>query len=289
MKQETFYCLVLSESQARFLATSKYGIDRMKALVSLIEMAATTEKDFKIKGFPTIVHVGQVAISEVELSHLWNCTRKTVAKVLERMSQMGLLSTVKTNRTSIHTLLCVSAWQVDGVQVRNPFYVPMKERGADDATRTDATEMTDAPVSITEVAAKADNASDANVHTQDEETRKWDYKNGLELLDVLSRPLNRQPSSDGLRSFYEAVSHGQGVGDALEEHQKGCGSQEELEGYPIEVAPEDMPTEAEFEAMLNDTAARMMAEDEDVRNHPGSIQPSPDGTGPAPTSYTPDE
>ena len=50
-----------------------------------------------------------------------------------------------------------------------------------------------------------------------------------------------------------------------------------------------MPTEAEFEAMLNDTAARMMAEDEDVRNHPGSIQPSPDGTGPAPTSYTPDE
>ena len=138
MKQETFYCLVLSESQARFLATSKYGIDRMKALVSLIEMAATTEKDFKIKGFSTIVHVGQVAISEVELSHLWNCTRKTVAKVLERMSQMGLLSTVKTNRTSIHTLLCVSAWQVDGVQVRNPFYVPMKERGADDATRTDA-------------------------------------------------------------------------------------------------------------------------------------------------------
>ena len=35
MKTETYYCLVLSESQARFLATSKYGIDRMKALMSL--------------------------------------------------------------------------------------------------------------------------------------------------------------------------------------------------------------------------------------------------------------
>ncbi len=288
MKQETFYCLVLSESQARFLATSKYGIDRMKALVSLIEMAATTEKDFKIKGFSTIVHVGQVAISEVELSHLWNCTRKTVAKVLERMSQMGLLSTVKTNRTSIHTLLCVSAWQVDGVQVRNPFYVPMKERGADDATRTDATEMTDAPVSITEGAAKADNPSDANVHTQEEGTRKWNYKNGLELLDVLSRPLNRQPLSDGLRSFYGAVSQGQVDGDSPEKHQEGYGSQEELEGYPIEVAPEDVPSEAEFEAMLNDTTKVMMAEEEGVRNHPGSIKRSPDGVEADSTSFTPD-
>jgi hypothetical protein len=288
MKQETFYCLVLSESQARFLATSKYGIDRMKALVSLIEMAATTEKDFKIKGFSTIVHVGQVAISEVELSHLWNCTRKTVAKVLERMSQMGLLSTVKTNRTSIHTLLCVSAWQVDGVQVRNPFYVPMKERGADDATRTDATEMTDAPVSITEGAAKADNPSDANVHTQEEGTRKWNYKNGLELLDVLSRPLNRQPLSDGLRSFYGAVSQGQVDSDSPEKHQEGYGSQEELEGYPIEVAPEDVPSEAEFEAMLNDTTEVMMAEEEGVRNHPGSIKRSPDGVESDSTSFTPD-
>jgi CRP-like cAMP-binding protein len=287
MKQETFYCLVLSESQARFLATSKYGIDRMKALVSLIEMAATTEKDFNIKGFSAIVHVGQVVISEVELSHLWNCTRKTVAKVLERMSQMGLLSTIKTNRTSIHTLLCVSAWQVDGAQVRNPFYVPMKKRGADDTTRMEAAGETDAPSSIAEGATKAHNPSDANVHTQEEVTRKWNYKNGLELLDVLSRPLNRQPSSDGLRSFYGAVNQGQGVGDALEEHQEGYGSQEEPEDCPIEVAPEGVPTEAEFEAMLNDTAARMMAEEEDVRNHPGSILPSPDGGGQAPTSYTP--
>ena len=287
MKQETFYCLVLSENQARFLATSKYGIARLKALVSLIEMAATTEKNFKIKGFSTTVHVGQVAISEVELSHLWNCTRKTVAKVLERMSQMGLLSTVKTNRTSIHTLLCVSAWQVAGVQVRNPFYVPMKKRGAGDTTRMGATEITDAPVSITEGAAKADNPSDANVHTQDEVTRKWNYKNGLDLLDVLSRPLNRQPSSDGLRSFYGTVSHGQGVGDALEEHQEGYGSQEEPEDCPIEVALEDMPTEAEFEATLNDSAERMVAEEEGVRNHPRAIQRSPDGTGPAQTSYTP--
>ena len=73
MKKETYYCLVLSESQARFLATSKYGIDRMKALMSLVEHAATAEHDYEQKGFTTTVHIGQLVMSEVELSRLWKC------------------------------------------------------------------------------------------------------------------------------------------------------------------------------------------------------------------------
>ena len=51
MKTETYYCLVLSESQARFLATSKYGIDRMKALMSLVELASTENRTYEKKGF----------------------------------------------------------------------------------------------------------------------------------------------------------------------------------------------------------------------------------------------
>ncbi len=78
MKKETFYCLVLSESQARFLATSKYGIDRMKALMSLVEHATTAEHDYEQKGFTTTVHIGQLVMSEVELSRLWKCDRKTL-------------------------------------------------------------------------------------------------------------------------------------------------------------------------------------------------------------------
>lgn len=128
MKQETFYCLVLAQSQMRFLAQSKYGIDRMKALVSLIELASTSEQMCHKKGFSTLVHVGQVVKSEVELSHLWKCDRKTVSKVLDRMNQVGLVATVQTNRTSIHTLLCVSAWFMDGKRIINPYYVPMDKR-----------------------------------------------------------------------------------------------------------------------------------------------------------------
>ena len=132
MKNEVFYCLVLSDSQARFLATSKYGIDRMKALVSLIGQASTSYHEYKKKGFETYVQIGQVVISEVELSRLWGCDRKTVSRVLDTMNELELVSTEQNNRTSIHTLLCVSAWYVSGQKILNPFYVPMKVRFPED-------------------------------------------------------------------------------------------------------------------------------------------------------------
>ncbi|MBO4642638.1 MAG: hypothetical protein J5661_07275 [Bacteroidaceae bacterium] len=132
MKNEVFYCLVLSESQARFLATSKYGIDRMKALVSLIGQASTSYHEYKKKGFEIYVQIGQVVISEVELSRLWGCDRKTVSRVLDTMNELELVATEQNNRTSIHTLLCVSAWYIDGQKILNPFYVPMKDRFPDE-------------------------------------------------------------------------------------------------------------------------------------------------------------
>ena len=128
MKTETFYCLVLSESQARFLATSKYGIDRMKALMSLVELASTENRTYEKKGFSANLNVGQLVMSEVELSRLWKCDRKTVSRVLDTMNELGIVSTTQNNRTSIHTLLCVSAWYVNGQRVINPYYVPMKDR-----------------------------------------------------------------------------------------------------------------------------------------------------------------
>ena len=48
MKTETYYCLVLSENQARFLATSKYGIDRMKAYWHLLRTAPMRRRAFPL-------------------------------------------------------------------------------------------------------------------------------------------------------------------------------------------------------------------------------------------------
>ena len=132
MKKETFYCLVLSESQARFLATSKYGIDRMKALMSLVELASTENRTYVKKGFSANLNVGQLVMSEVELSRLWKCDRKTVSRVLDTMNGLGIVSTIQNNRTSIHTLLCVSAWYINGQMIVNPYYVPMKDRFPED-------------------------------------------------------------------------------------------------------------------------------------------------------------
>ena len=128
MKKETFYCLVLSESQARFLATSKYGIDRMKALMSLVELAFTENRTYEKKGFSANLNVGQLVMSEVDLSRLWKCDRKTVSRVLDTMNELGIVSTTQNNRTSIHTLLCVSAWYINGHIIVNPYYIPMKDR-----------------------------------------------------------------------------------------------------------------------------------------------------------------
>ena len=129
---ENYYCLVLSTGQARYLATSKYGIDRMKALMSLVELASTENHSYEKKGFSTDLYIGQVVMSEVELSRLWKCDRKTVSKVLDTMNELGLVSTEQNNRTSIHTLLCVSAWYVNGQKILNPFYIPMKDRFPDE-------------------------------------------------------------------------------------------------------------------------------------------------------------
>ena len=128
MKTETYFCLVLSESQARFFATSKYGIDRMKALMSLVELASTENRTYEKKGFSANLNVGQLVMSEVELSRLWKCDRKTVSRVLDTMNELGIVSTTQNNRTSIHTLLCVSAWYINGQMVVNPYYIPMKDR-----------------------------------------------------------------------------------------------------------------------------------------------------------------
>ena len=115
------YRLLLSGGQLEFLSDSKSGIDRMKCLSTLIEMAAVKESVYETRGFSTTLHVGQAAVSEVALASLWKCNRKTVSKVICRLNQMGLVSSEKGNRTSVHTILCVDTFFVDGKPVRNGY------------------------------------------------------------------------------------------------------------------------------------------------------------------------
>ena len=97
---------MLSSEQLSYLAGSKYGIDRMKILHRLIEAAVLKETKYAIKGFSTTLQVGQAILSEVDLS-----------------SKLGY----DKNRTSVHTLKCISAWMQEGNRIDNPFYVRLKD------------------------------------------------------------------------------------------------------------------------------------------------------------------
>ena len=113
MKKDVYYCIVLSDSQLGFLAGSKYGIDRMKVLKCLIDAATIKETKYEKKGFAVTLHIGQAALSEVELATRLGYDKKTVSRL---------------NRTSIHTVHCVSAWYADNQKILNPHYVSVKER-----------------------------------------------------------------------------------------------------------------------------------------------------------------
>lgn len=128
MNKDLSYCIVLSSEQLSYLAGSKYGIDRMKILNRLIEVTVLEQTEYSKKGFATTLQVGQAALSEVELSCKLGYDKKTISRVIDKMNRLGIVASVQSNRTSIHTLKCVSAWMLDGKRIDNPFYVRMKDR-----------------------------------------------------------------------------------------------------------------------------------------------------------------
>ena len=128
MKTDLNYCIVLSSEQLAYLAGSKYGIDRMKILHRLIEAAVLEENDYAIKGFSTTLQVGQAILSEVDLSFKLGYDKKSISRVIDKMNQLGIVASTQSNRTSVHTLKCISAWMENGNRIDNPFYVRIKDR-----------------------------------------------------------------------------------------------------------------------------------------------------------------
>ncbi len=103
------------------------GINRMTCLFQLIEkLMAQIEQTSDVGEHPEVLW--QVNLSEVALSKLWNCDRKTVSKMLGKMKDLAILSSVQTRRGSVHTILCISAWGIDGKKFNNPNYIPIHLR-----------------------------------------------------------------------------------------------------------------------------------------------------------------
>ena len=135
MNSNIFNSIILSNEQVNYLMGGTAGINRLSCLYQLIQIVTRQIETSNEVGKST-TELWEVNMSEVALSKLWKCDRKTVSKMLDHMNKLGILSSVQTRRGSVHTLLCISAWIVDDKKYVNPHYVPINQRDCSGKSNT---------------------------------------------------------------------------------------------------------------------------------------------------------
>ena len=95
------YGILLTKDQLDFLKDDNQGFHRMKALDTFLSLAAIEPFLYEKKNFSAVLGIGQFAISKVELAELWQCDRKTAQKIIDLFNEVGILTSVANNRTTI--------------------------------------------------------------------------------------------------------------------------------------------------------------------------------------------
>ena len=118
------YGILLTKAQLDFLKDDNQGFHRPKAFDTFLSLAAIKPFHYEKKNFSADLDIGQFAISKVELAELWHCDRKTAQKMIDLFNEVGILTSVSNNRTTIHTIHCLAFWFVDGqdAPIKNPNY-----------------------------------------------------------------------------------------------------------------------------------------------------------------------
>jgi hypothetical protein len=118
------YGILLTREQLDFLKDDNQGFHRMKAFDTFLSLTAIEPFHYEKKNFSADLGIGQFAISKVELAGLWHCDRKTAQKMIDLFNEVGILTSVANNRTTIHTIHCLAFWFVDGqdAPIKNPNY-----------------------------------------------------------------------------------------------------------------------------------------------------------------------
>ena len=110
MQQSLRYSITLNDAQLDYLSDGQQDILRMKCLKTFIRMAVLEETKVSGKNYSAVLQPGQFMASKVDLARLWGCNRKTATRIVHEFNQLGILRSESTNRTTIHTLICLSAW-----------------------------------------------------------------------------------------------------------------------------------------------------------------------------------
>ena len=122
MKHQVHYQMTLSAPQLNYLSERKYHKNRMAFFFDLVNSAVLKPTKSQVCGCDETINIGQVEKSEVQLAKDWDCDRKTVSKVITKMNELGIITTKKSNRTSVHTIYPVAAWIVDNIRIKNPYF-----------------------------------------------------------------------------------------------------------------------------------------------------------------------
>ena len=116
------YSITLNEAQLDYLSDEQQDILRMKCLKTFIWMAVREETTVSGKNFSAVLQPGQFVASKVDLARLWGCDRKTATRIVQEFNQIGILRSEPSNRTTVHTLICLSAWFTGRGMIRSNFF-----------------------------------------------------------------------------------------------------------------------------------------------------------------------
>ena len=116
------YSVMLNDTQYEYLSDDHQGISRMKCFHTFLKLAAKEETAVSGKGFSAVLQPGQFIASKVELSEMWKCNRKTAIRIVGEFNRMGILQSVPTNRTTVHTLKSLSVWFTTQKTIKNSFF-----------------------------------------------------------------------------------------------------------------------------------------------------------------------
>lgn len=116
------YSITLNDQQLDYLSDEDQDINRMKCFKTLVRLASMEPSTVSMKNFSAGMSIGQFAISKVELARLWDCDRKTATRIIKEFNDMDIITSVANNRTTIHTLNCISIWFTSSGCIRNPHF-----------------------------------------------------------------------------------------------------------------------------------------------------------------------
>ena len=117
------YSTTLNDAQLDYLSDECQDINRMMCFKTFLRLAVLDQTKVTRKHFSAVRQPGQFMASKVELAMMWGCNRKTATRIIREFNLMGILQSEASNRTTIHSLKCLSVWFTNQRMVKNGYFV----------------------------------------------------------------------------------------------------------------------------------------------------------------------